>query len=115
MAITGMFFSSAWAFGGDNGFSESVSIGFGPSFAAALTTLTEATGDGLVEIGISQFSFRPPGAATDTFVNHGPFDFGGNAAIPGVSNPNMTSATATVTVGGNGQLGAGTLSVWFFA
>jgi hypothetical protein len=89
-------------------------VGFGPSNAVAMTALTEATGDGLCEIGISQYTLRTPDADTDFSVNYGPFDVDDITAVPVAIDPYMTSATATVWVGGGGNVAAGTLTVWFF-
>jgi hypothetical protein len=115
MPVTGMYYKPVYGHTDDTGYSQSVRIGFSPSYAAALTTLSNATGGGLVEIGISQYTYRPAGQAFDTTVNYGPFQvFGGNVSVPAVYDPHMTSATAEVWVGGGNQTGAGLLTIWFF-
>ena len=112
MAVTGMHYNWGWAYGGDNGISWSAQYNFSPGFAVAQTSLSMADGDGLVTCGITQYRKRAVPSGPDQDVN-----FGWNPNFgfpPSVYDPLMTSVTAELDVGGNGQQGVMTLNVWFF-
>ena len=112
MPVAGMHYNWGWAYGGDDGFSVSAQYNFSPAFAAAQTSLSMADGDGLCTSGITQYRIRPNPNAPDQDVN---FGWDPNFGFPpSVYDPHMTSVTAELDVGGNGQQGVMTLNVWFF-
>jgi|ERR1041385_7630863 hypothetical protein len=113
MAVSGMHYNWGWAYGGDDGYSVSLQYNFGRSYAVAQVSLSGANGDGLCMGGITQYRKRPVANGPDQDVN---FGWSSNYGYPpSVYDPNMTSASATLEVGGNGQQGVITLNVWFFS
>lgn len=112
MSVTGMHYNTGWAYGGDDGYSYSVQYNFAPSNALAQTSLSAAIGDGLCACGIRQYRIRPVPNGPDQDINYG-WNYIG-AYPPSVYDLHMTSVTAELDVGGNGQSGYMTLNVWFW-
>jgi hypothetical protein len=113
MAVTSMFYNWMWAYGGDNGYSVSVQVGFSPAFGVAQVSLSAANGDGLCSAGVSEYEIRP-----DPNGPNQPITFGWDTNFgfpPAVYDPSLTSVTATMEVGGNGQNGTATLMTWQFS
>lgn len=113
MAVTGMHYNSAWAFGGDNGYSYSVQYNFSPTPSVAQTSLSVvAGGGGFCTSGITQYRIRPVPNGPDQDINFG-WNYIG-AFPPSVNDPNMTSVTAEMQLGGGDQSGYMTLNIWFW-
>jgi hypothetical protein len=112
MAVSGMNYSWGWAYGGDDGTSLSLQINFARSFAVAQVSLSGANADGFCQGGITQYRKRPDAGGPDKDVN---FNWDPNGYPPSVYDPHMTSASASLEVGGDGQGGVMTLSVWYFS
>ena len=113
MAVSGMNYNWGWAYGGDDGYSVSLQYNFARSYAVAQVSLSGASGDGFCSGGITQYRKRPVAGGPDQDVN---FNWNPNFGYPAtVDDPHMTSASASLEVGGNGQAGVMTLNVWFFS
>ena len=112
MTITNVHFTWMWAWSNDSdGNSFSVQLNFSPHDTLALTSLSQASGDGLCDVGISEFRFRPVANGPDHTKSFAwTTDFGFR---PFVHDPHMTSVTAQLTVGGDGQQGVASLTTWF--
>ena len=103
-----------WAYGGgDDGASSSVHLSFSPTYAIAQTALSQASGEGLVTAGVTQYTTRPQPNGGDQPVNFSwnP-DFG---YPPDVWAEEMSSVTAEIDVGGDGQGGSFNLTVFFLS
>jgi hypothetical protein len=113
MPIQNMAWNWNWVFGGDSGGSASMQVNFGPTLAVAEASLSGANGDGLCMGGITQFRTRTQPDGPDQDHNFGwSSDFG----FPPVAfDPIMTSVSAELDVGGNGQQGVMTLMVWLWS
>ncbi|HZZ11570.1 MAG TPA: hypothetical protein VFE79_12845 [Paraburkholderia sp.] len=112
MAINSMAWNWGWAYGGSGGTSASIQVNFAPQMAVAQASLSGADGNGLCMGGVSQYRTRasPDGQDED-------HDFGWNSNFgypPVAYDPIMSSVTAQLTVGGNGQQGVMTVLVWLW-
>jgi len=113
MAIMNMAWNSRWAYGGDNGTSASMQINFAPTMAVAQVSLSNADGDGLCGGGINQYRTRTTPGGADSDHN---FSWNTNSALPSLAFDHlMTSVTAEIVVGGDGQSGVMTLVVWLWS
>ena len=109
MAVTGMHFTSFFAFsGGEDAFSGSVTFSFTPTFAVAQTSLSEVTGDGMSAVFIRRFERRPKPNGPNHTVHLG-------TGTPSVDDPHMTEVTAEILLFGSDQGATATLNVWFFS
>jgi hypothetical protein len=112
MPVQNMAWNSRWAYGGDDGISASMQINFPPQLAVAQASLSGANGDGLCMGGITQFRTRTTPSGPDQDHN---FGWDPNFGFPPVAfDPIMTSVSAELAVGGNGQQGVMTLLVWLW-
>jgi hypothetical protein len=111
MAIENMAWNWRWAYGGDPGTSVSMQINFPPQLAVAQASLSGANGDGLCMGGITQYRTRAPNGQDE---DHN-FGWDPNFGFPPVAfDPAMSSVSAELAVGGNGQQGVMTLMVWLW-
>ncbi len=101
---------------GDDGYTGSMQLNFPPSRAFAQVSLSQASGGGLIAVGISQYVTRRKADGADHYHNQSiTFDSSGAVLTcypPTAYDPLMTSVTATFTLG-DGQDVTGTLVVTF--
>lgn len=113
MPVQNMAWHWGAVYGGDPGGSVSLQVNFAPTQAVAQTTLSGASGDGLCMGGITQYRTRTQPNAPDQDHN-----FGWNPLFgypPVAYDPTMTSVSARLHVGGDGQTGVMTLMVWLWS
>lgn len=109
MPVQNMSWASRWAY---NGASASMQINFAPQLAVAQASLSGANGEGLCMGGIKQYRTRTMPTGPDQDHN---FTWNSNFGYPPTAfAPIMTSVTAELVVGGNGQQGVMTLLVWLW-
>jgi hypothetical protein len=76
--------------------------------------MNSASCNDAVEIAISQYTYRPPGALHDTPVNYGTTAVDDAMGMPAVNNAYMTSVTATIWVASSNTYASGSIGVWIF-
>ena len=112
MHIKGVSYHTRWAYGGHDGITASVQYNFAQSWAFAQTSLSTAVAQQICTCGISHYRLRPDFDGPDKDVNPAFNDFGGYK--PALLEPDLSSVTALLWVGPNGEQGYMTLTIWFF-
>jgi hypothetical protein len=90
-----------WCFGGDNGYSATVYISFGPINGVGQATLGTCFADGYAGVGFPTYTIRPTPAGGDVPVTSGfntYFDY-----PPDIWDRNLSSVTGELDLGGNLQ------------
>jgi len=114
MPVQSIFFNAVWVFGGNNGLDGTVTISFSPSPAVAQTSLSSIMSTGALVGGIHQYTTPNPDPTLPdlpTIFSYNP-DYG---LPPIVYDPNMTSVTAELGVGGDNTQAVLTLTVYLFS
>ena len=112
MTVKGVNYHLRWAYGGPKGRTASVQYNFAQSNALAQTSLSSAVAQSACTCGITHYRVRPDFGGPDHDVNLDWNYFG--AYPPVVHEPDLSSVTAWLWVGPNGDEGYMTLTIWFF-
>jgi hypothetical protein len=103
-----------WGWTGDQGMSVGLLLSFPPSpFMIAQCALSNADGSGLMFSGVTQYTTRPDPNGADQPVS---FNWDPNFGFPAeVWDHNMSSVNGEMDIGGGGQGGKFSLTVFYLS
>lgn len=95
MPIVGHSVHQFWGYGGDSGFSGSITINMAPAYIGAQVGYYQVSGGGLHAIGIKRYRHRPKVDGAEKQVDFGPWP-GWPSTIGG---PRISSVTFGIALG----------------
>jgi hypothetical protein len=110
MPIVGQKSKGVWAWGGDDGYSYTVTVNFNPGAVHAQVGFTEVDGGGLHRVGIKGYRYRPDPNGAEKVVDFG--DWPSWKSIVGVVDQ-MSSVTWGMAVGAD-QEARGRLDIYWW-